>query len=74
VLVLKAGNERESPCIVGQKQESDLEPGEVSISSGTGRATVHLSNSGELALSGNVKVNGVTLETMIRRTLMDILG
>ena len=65
VLVLKAGAEREQPCIVGRQQEGALEPGEVELSSGTGKAVIRLRGDGELALVGRITVNGVRLEDLI---------
>lgn len=65
VLVLKAGGEKESPCIVGRRQEDTLEPGEVAISSEGERSAIRLRRDGKLALEGDVTINGVPLETMI---------
>ncbi len=74
VLVLKAGGERESPCIVGRKQQGGLEPGQVDIVSGEGKSAVRLHPGGELALEGNVTVNGTALRTLIESIVMAILG
>lgn len=72
VLVLKAGGERENPCIVGRKQTQALEPGQVNIS--TGRAAIDLRAGGTVDLQGTVKVNGVSLEELIASIVADILG
>lgn len=74
VLVLKAGGERESPCIVGQKQKEGLAPGEVAITSGQGKSAVRLHDDGELALKGNVTVNGVALRVMIENVVRAFLA
>lgn len=65
VLVMKAGTERESPCIVGRAQEDGMEPGEVEISSSRKKSMIRLQRDGELALTGTVTVNGVRLETLV---------
>lgn len=65
VLVMKAGAERESPCIVGRVQEGGMEPGEVELSSGRRKSMIRLKSDGELALTGTVTVNGVRLETLV---------
>lgn len=72
VLVLKAGGERETPCIVGRKQAMVLEPGQVSIS--TGPTAIDLRMDGRLNLQGVVQVNGVELEALIASIVADILG
>lgn len=64
VLVLKAGAEGESPCVLGTVQEGDdLKPGEVRLSGGG--SSIHLGQS-RLSLSGQVYVNGKSLEKIIR--------
>lgn len=73
VLVLKAGGERESPCIVGRKQPEGLKPGEVVVESGSGKAAVRLLGS-EVGLEGNVTVNGVALQTLIENIVRTIVG
>ncbi len=75
VLVLKAGTEREQPCIVGLRQDEDeeMEPGEVAVSSGEGRSAVRLRLGGELALEGDVTVNGVSLITLIENIVIAML-
>ena len=65
VLVLKAGGEGEIPCVVGSRQQQQLKPGEVAISSGDGKASVRLCRGGTLKLNGSVEVQGKPLEDMI---------
>lgn len=74
VLVLKAGAEGEQTCIVGRMQQEELEAGAVEIASGQRRAVVKLSDSGELALSGEVTVNGVGLESLIVDMIEQYMG
>ena len=74
VLVLKAGAEREQPCIVGRHQDGELEPGEVEISSGTGKSVICLCGDGELALNGWVTVNGIGLEELIASIVKQFVG
>ena len=63
VLVLKAGAEGESPCILGTTQgEEELRPGEVRLA-GSGSA-IHLGEDG-VSLTGQVYINGQTLEELI---------
>lgn len=63
VLVLKAGGEGETPCILGTTQKGDsLKPGEVRLSGGD--SGLHLGQ-GRLNLSGRVYVNGRPLEEII---------
>ena len=63
VLVVKAGDGRESRCITGRRQaEKELEPGEVRISGGTGGVRLY---SGGTDLTGEVSINGQGLEEMI---------
>lgn len=70
VLVLKAGSDREEPCVAGLEQPSNaLKPGEVEISGGTVRLL--LSEKG-------LFLNGVALEDYIRsiaeKTIRERLG
>lgn len=74
VLVLKSGAEREQPCIVGRYQEGELEPGEVELSSGSGKSMIRLNADGELALDGWVTVNGVGLEDLIASIAKQFAG
>lgn len=63
VLVVQAGDGRESRCIAGHRQaEKELEPGEVRISGGTGGVRLY---SGGTDLTGEVSINGQGLEEMI---------
>ena len=63
VLVLKAGAEGESPCILGTTQgEEELRPGEVRLA-GCGSA-IHLGEDG-VSLTGQVYIHGQTLEELI---------
>ena len=63
VLVLKAGAEGESPCILGTAQgERTLGPGEVRIDGGS--SSVYLGR-GRLELTGNVYINGKNLADLI---------
>lgn len=72
VLVLKAGGERELPCIVGTVQDgTGLRPGEVSLRGG--ESQVRLGQDG-LELNGRVKVNGMDLELYIREIVVEILS
>ena len=72
--MLKAGGERESPCIIGRKQEGELQPGEVALTERGGKAAVRLRRDGELALEGDVTVNGVGLNTLIENIVWSIIG
>ena len=64
VLVLKAGGEGESPCVLGAMQSAaELEPGEVQINGGN--SSIRLGHGG-LELKGTVMVNGQELEQYIR--------
>ena len=74
VLVLKAGGERESPCIIGRKQAGELQPGEVALTERGGKAAVRLRRDGELALEGDGTVNGVGLNTLIENIVWSIIG
>ena len=63
VLVVQAGDGRESRCITGRRQaEKELEPEEVRISGGTGGVRLY---SGGTDLTGEVSINGQGLEEMI---------
>jgi len=72
VLVLKAGGERESPCVVGKPQgEADLQPGEVRL---LGEASSVSLLGKTVGLNGRVEVNGVELEDLIAAIVIDILS
>ena len=65
VLVLKAGVEKESPCVLGRIQDGNgLKPGEARLSGG--KSTVFLGEDA-LELTGEIRVNGVPLEEYIRQ-------
>ena len=80
VLVVKAGDHREAPCLVGRRVESEeeLEPGAVRIQGGSGTAL--LSQAGvtltgdTVALNGTVTVNGQNLENLIASIVSEILA
>ena len=60
VLVLKAGEQGERPCVVGCVMgEAGLRPGEVLISAG--RAAILLSPEGAVRVTGNLSVNGTSV-------------
>ena len=72
VLVLKAGAEREPPCIVGRVQgDLNLGPGETAVSGGD--SAVYL-KTGQLDLRGNVTINGVGLVDLIAAVVAEILS
>ena len=63
VLVLKAGDHQESPCLVGVRQPvEELEPGSVRLSGGTGQ--IDLCEDG-IRLNGQVWIGEQTLEDFI---------
>lgn len=63
VLVVRAGEEREAPCVAGVRQEpGELEPGEVRLTGGAGGVRLY---SGGVELTGAVKVNGRSLDSLI---------
>ncbi len=66
VLVLKAGNDGEAPCILaGQMQEKNpLQPGEVELV-GPG-CSLTLTQGGEVAVQGTMMINGKPLEEIVR--------
>ena len=72
VLVLKAGAEGETPCVVGKTQElRELGPGEVRITGGS--SAVYLGKD-RLELSGELYINGQTAEDYLRELIGGILG
>ena len=72
VLVLKAGAERESPCILGTVREKDeLAPGEVRLS-GSGCSLSLLGD--RIRLNGTVSVGGTELEAYIRTIAAETVG
>ncbi|MCI9156788.1 MAG: hypothetical protein HFF44_07615 [Lawsonibacter sp.] len=74
VLVLKAGAEGESPCILGTVQDAEgdapLGPGEVQIKGG--ESTIRLGQE-RLELSGQVFVNGQSLADLITAIVISLL-
>ena len=65
VLVLKAGAQRESPCVAGVCcQSGALSPGEVRISSGSGQISLRDSR---VEVQGQLWVNAETLEALVER-------
>jgi hypothetical protein len=73
VLVLKAGGERELPCIVGKAQKTgELQAGQVRLAGdGTGAVVV---GGDTVALTGTVELNGETLEEYIQRLVAQMLA
>lgn len=72
VLVLKAGAEREIPCVLGVAQEGEqLGPGEVRLAGGDSAV---LLGRGTLALTGRITVNGVELEQYVQKIVADMLA
>ena len=83
VLVVKAGGQRELPCLVGMRPEEiegeeELPPGSVRIHSGTG--ALLLSEEGaalkgdSVALEGEVTVNGQELTSLIQTIVYEVLA
>lgn len=71
VMVLKAGAEGESPCILGARQSgSGLAPGEVRISGG--QSSVQLGR--RLDLNGPIYVNGQTLRSYIQQVVIEMFS
>lgn len=72
VLVLKAGAERESACILGTAQTgTDLVPGEVRLTGGNSSVALR---DGQVRLDGTVMVNGVDLETYITNIVISVVA
>lgn len=72
VLVLKAGAEGESPCILGKQQQMDqLQPGEVRLTGG--ESGIFLGKE-RLELMGAVQINGRTLESIITEIVLELIG
>lgn len=74
VLVLKAGADAETPCVVGVRQEAQLAPGEVCLFNRDGSAKMQLTEDGRLDLTGRVTVNGTELETLILQIVQTALA
>ena len=72
VLVLKTGNQGESPCILGKQQQLDeLQPGEVRLTGG--ESGIFLGQD-KLELTGAVQINGRTLESIITEIVLELIG
>lgn len=72
VLVVQAGQGHEAPCVVGARQsEGELEPGEVRLTGGTGGVRLY---SGGVELTGGVKVNGQSLNSLIDAAVAQALA
>lgn len=84
VLVVKAGDQREIPCLAGvrqpeiQEKEEPLEAGAVRITGGSGRMDLNAKgvvlDGKETALKGRVTVNGERLEDLVRRIAADVVS
>lgn len=74
VLVLKAGAEGETPCILGtvqkQVEKRELQAGEVRLSGGD---SAILLGQKALELTGVLRINGQSLEDIIRAVVADML-
>lgn len=71
VLVLKAGAEQESACILGTVQkETQLAPGEVRLS---GSGTSIRLGANKLDLNGEITVNGQDLKQYIESVVIELL-
>ena len=72
VLVIKAGAERESPCLVGTLQSgADLGPGEVRLS---GEESALWLKQAVVVLEGEVTVNGTKLTDLIASIVWEIVA
>ena len=87
VMVLKAGAEGESPCILGTTQDAeDLKPGEVRLTGvdcdlflgqgqvelNGGEGSLRLGQNG-LELSGGLSIDGQSLEEMVRSIAQEVV-
>lgn len=86
VMILKAGAEGESPCILGTTQDAEgLKPGEVRLTGvdcglHLGQGLLEMSSAdgalrlgqGGLALTGGLNINGKPLEDMIRELAQEV--
>lgn len=74
VLVLKAGDNAETPCILAGQTPEDtlLQPGEVELT-GPG-CSVKLSQDGTVCIQGTLSVNGRTLDELIRSAVSSIMA
>lgn len=74
VLVIKAGENGESACVIGREQKQDeLSEGEVCLYSAKGAKNT-LTNDKRVALEGSVTINGMGLESLIRKVVASMLG
>ena len=88
VMVLKAGAEGESPCILGTTQDAeDLKPGEVRLTGVDcdlllgqgqvemtgGEGSLRLGQNG-LELSGGLSIDGQSLEDMVRSIAQEVVA
>ena len=72
VLVLKAGAEGETPCLLGVPQEeTGLKPGEVRLKGG--ESSVFLGQD-RLELEGSLYLNGQTLWDVVEEIVIALLG
>lgn len=72
VLVLKTGSQGENPCILGLEQDlGELGPGEVRLQ---GMDSALQLSKGQVELTGQVRINGQTLEELITRIVLEIVG
>lgn len=75
VLVLKAGTEGESPCVLGLRQrDGGLRPGEVLVHGSGGGETSSLRLGRRLELEGDIYVNGQTLRAYIQQIVGEMLS
>ena len=72
VLVIKAGGEREAPCVLGKVQDgTGLAPGEVRLS---GPDSSLVLSGDRIRLYGKVRINGIGLDEYIRGIVADMLA
>ena len=83
VLVVKAGDHRELPCLVGKRpdalsEEDELPPGSVRIHSGAGVVLLDEEGvtvkGGKVALKGDIRINGQELEAYIQDIVYQVLA
>ena len=72
VLVITAGNEGESPYILGKTQhgEETLQPGQTRIAGGD--CSILLGEM--LQMTGEVRINGEEIQSLVRRVVGEMLG
>ena len=73
VLVLKTGEQNEGACILARQDTAveDLAPGEVALSAPG--CCLKMTSAGGVEISGQIMVNGVALEDLIRSTVASTL-